>query len=76
VTDLSAEDLVVLVRDRADPAWDADRRAAFAVLLGMAHDLGLGLGGVEEAVAQARAVIVDATAEDVADLIGGEDDTP
>ena len=67
-------DLVALAREKSDPAWDADRRAAFAVLLGMAFDLGFGPGGEEEAVAQARDAIVGATDDDVADLLAGDEE--
>lgn len=60
-------------REYADPAWDRDRKAAFAVLLGMAHDLGFGDGGLGEAVRQARAAVEAATPEDLADLLAGDD---
>lgn len=57
----------------ANPAWDRNRKAAFAVLLGMAYDLGFGEGGVGEAVRQAREAIDGATAEDLADLLAGDE---
>lgn len=67
------DDFLTSLRRHADPAWDADRFAAFAVLMGMAFELGLGEGGVEEAVEQATAAIEQASAEEIEALLSEDE---
>lgn len=67
------EDFVTSLRRHAEPAWDTDRLAAFAVLVGMGFELGLGPGGAEEMLAQAKGAISAATPEEIAEILSEDE---